>query len=78
MRKFLITVPDDYCNECIFYSSGVPSPDTGASMGFRHYYCALFKQELQCDFKKIHKKGNDTFWDPTEHKAIICKECRTT
>ena len=67
MKTIKIQVPEDYCNECIFFQSWVPY-EVGPC--FRQYYCKRLKCYLKVDHKKVHKDNFDR-----EYKALPDKNC---
>ena len=76
MRKVIIKIPDDYCNDCQFYSTWNPDPEECTGFGgFRRYRCGLLNFKLREDYSKLHQHKRDVF-DTNEYKVPVPDQCK--
>lgn len=75
MRTITIKIPDTYCNDCVFFSTGDPDPESCAGFaGFRRYWCGLFEEQLEPDYNTTPIKPDQ--WQSKIYKAKVCSKCR--
>ena len=63
MRTISVKIPDEFCNECVFF--GI---QRGSEMGFKSYWCRLFNVRL-AESDLIHGPDPDE-WNLGEHKNV--------
>jgi len=74
MRTLKVEVPEDSCNECVFFQTF-----ESEYSWLRQYRCLLFKSKLDIDRNDVVDDGKRTMSSGSVkpiYRAFPCKECK--